>query len=95
MMEYSFHPCTGAEPCHDVKVEAAGQFAARMKEIEDEVKAALEKAADDMVQFYDVHRKVAPEYQVGDQVWLDGRDLQTMWLAKKLDYKWYGPYKIE
>jgi hypothetical protein len=66
-----------------------------MKEIEDKVKAALEKAANDMARFYDVHRKVALEYQVGDEVWLDGQDLQTTQPAKKLDDKWYGPYKIE
>jgi hypothetical protein len=95
MMEYGFHPRTGADPRRDVKVEAAGQFATRMKEIEDEAKAALEKAADDMARFYDVHRKAAPEYQVGDEVWLDGRDLRTTRPTKKLDDKWYGPYKIE
>jgi len=95
MMEYGFHPRTGADPIRDVKVEAAGQFATRMKEIEDEAKAALEKAADDMAKFYDMHRKSAPEYQVGDEVWLDGRDLRTTRPTKKLDDKWYGPYKVE
>jgi hypothetical protein len=28
MMEYGFHPCTGADPSCDVKVEVAGQFMA-------------------------------------------------------------------
>ena len=37
----------------------------------------------------------APAYQIGDFVWLDTRNLNTNWPAKKLDWKNTGPYKIE
>ena len=95
MMEYGFHPRTSADPVRNVKVEAAGEFVTRMKGIDDEAKAALARAADDMARHYDAHRNEAPEYQVGDKVWLDGRDIRTMRPTKKLDDKWYGPFEIE
>jgi hypothetical protein len=95
MMEYGFHPCTRADPLRDVCVEAASKFAARMQGIEAEAKAALEQAASNMVCFHDVHRREAPEFRIGDKVWLDGRDMWTTRPTKKLDDKWYGPFEIE
>jgi hypothetical protein len=54
----------------------------------------LQQAAEDMARFYDLHRGKAPDYKVGDLVWLDGKDLKTERPSKKLEDKRYGPYKI-
>jgi len=35
-----------------------------------------------------------PNFQVGDQVWLNSRNIHTTRPAKKLDYKKLGPFKI-
>ncbi len=36
----------------------------------------------------------AKTYKVGDKVWLSGRNIRTVRPAKKLDYKYHGPYMI-
>jgi hypothetical protein len=39
-------------------------------------------------------RLPALKYQNGDLIWLDGRNWKTWRPSKKLDNKWYGPFKI-
>ena len=48
-----------------------------------------------MARFYDVHRREAPRYNVGDKVWLSSENIRTTRPTKKLDYKWLGPYTID
>jgi hypothetical protein len=76
-----------------VTVEAVDDFVKRMQSCEQEAKAALAKAADDMKRFYDAHR-TPMEFAVGDSVWLDARDITTTRPTKKFDDKWFGPYKV-
>ena len=59
-----------------------------------EAEAALHRAADDMARLYDQNRGEAVSYQVGDKVWLDGKDIKSDRPSKKLDDKRYGPFKI-
>ena len=59
-----------------------------------EAHSALQRAADDMTHFYDVHRQHAPTYKVGDKVWLNAQNITTTRLTKKLDHKWLGPYTV-
>ena len=47
-----------------------------MKEIHKEAGAALSKAHDDMTCYADQHRGTAPEYNVGDKVWLSTKDIK-------------------
>ena len=58
-----------------------------MEEATKEARSALEKAADDMACFYDVHRQAAPVYKVGDKVWLNAQNISTTRRMKKLDHK--------
>ena len=66
----------------------------RMQSARKEAEAALHRAADDMARFYDQNRGEAVSYQVGDKVWLDGKDIKSDRPSKKLDDKRYGPFKI-
>ena len=65
-----------------------------MEEATKEALSALEKAADDMACFYDVHCQAAPVYKVGDKVWLNAQNISTTRPMKKLDHKWLSPYPI-
>lgn len=94
MLATGQNPRMGFEPRRAGKVEAANQFAQRMQAAVDEARAALQKAAEDMARFYNAHRDGKVEYDVGDKVWLDSRDITTTRPAKKLDDKWFGPYEI-
>src|SRR5258708_23463954 len=66
-----------------------------MSQMQDEVKAALEHAADEMAWYYDCWRSPAPAYKVGAKVWLNAQNYMTMHLTKKLDHKWLGPFVIK
>ena len=59
-----------------------------------EARSALQRAADDMARFYDVHRQHAPIYKVGDKVWLNAQHITTTRPTKKLDHMWLGPYTV-
>jgi hypothetical protein len=47
-----------------------------------------------MAKYYDAHRSGAPEFKVGDKVYLDGANIHTTRPAKKLDDRRYGPFEI-
>jgi hypothetical protein len=88
------HPRMGIEPPKTTMVEAAGDFASRMAQMQDEAKAALAWAAEEMSKYYNRKRDEAPEYHEGEKVWLSARNHSTDWPTKKLDHKWLGPFKI-
>jgi len=58
------------------KFEGAKKFAKRMKEVEEEAKAALGKVQEDMRRYADKHRLEAVGYKVGDLVLLSTKDLK-------------------
>jgi hypothetical protein len=45
--------------------------------------------------YHDRHAKPAPQFQVGDQVWLNRRNIRTNRPSRKLDVKRMGPFQIE
>ena len=65
-----------------------------MKRAREEAQAALHKAAEDMAKFYNEGRQRAPDYSIGQKVWLDTADLRTDRPSKKLDFKRQGPFEI-
>ena len=85
---------TSASPTRkQSEAEKPNEFAERMARAREEAACALKRAAEDMKRFYDRKRR-PEEYNVGDQVWLDTRNLTTDRPKKKLDHKRLGPFKI-
>lgn len=89
--------------CHPVDISGirtsstnatAEDLAKHIKEIHDQAKSALIKAADDMKRFYDRHVGKLIEYATGDKVFLDGRHIKTIQPTKKFDDKWFGPFEV-
>ena len=74
----------GIEPRHVIKLELAKKFAERMKIIHEEAQAALSKAHDDMQHYADFNRGIAPEYKVGNKVWLSSKNLNVDQPCRKL-----------
>src|SRR5258708_1702451 len=66
-----------------------------MSQMQDEVKAALEHATDEMAWYYDHWRSPTPTYEVRAKVRLNAQNYMTTHLTKKLDHKWLGPFVIE
>ncbi|EGO21990.1 hypothetical protein SERLADRAFT_339376, partial [Serpula lacrymans var. lacrymans S7.9] len=66
----SYLPRMGVEPGKS-KNEAAGTMAKDMKSVLEETRKVLFKSAEQMVEKAERRRSKAPDYQVGDLVWLD------------------------
>ena len=77
------------------RTETVNEFKDRMEKSLEEAKSALAKAKDDMARYYNQHRTPAPEYQVGDRVFLDASDIRTTRPSQKLSHRYLGPYTIQ
>ena len=88
------HPRMGTEFPRTSTIEAADAFVSCMAQMQEEAKAALSHAADKMARYYDQHCQHAPQFQIGEQVWLNTQNYSTDQPMKKLDHRWIGPFKI-
>jgi transposase InsO family protein len=89
-------PRMGMEPTRkhsDGRLQNANDVVEKMKEVKQETESALKAAAEDMKRFYDAKRQ-PDKFEVGDEVWLNAKDLTTEQPSKKLDYKCLGPFPI-
>ena len=80
------------------RYKVAGEFVERMKEIQEEVRAALKKAQEEMKQYADRKRREEDKYQKGDLVILSTKDLK--WQMKerrieKLTEQFVGLYRVK
>jgi len=74
-------------------VEAVDTFVRQLDCAQEEAKAALEWAVDNMKQYYDWNHWTVPEYKVGDKAWLSLQNYSNHPM-KKLDHKWASPFTI-
>jgi len=80
------------------KYEGAEKFAERLKNVQEEAKAALQKAQEDMKWYTDRERGEVEEYQVGNLVLLSTKDLKYQMVGRqmeKLTEHFVGPYKVK
>jgi len=92
---YSFHPATIDPPTGEPLNPASTIYAHWMQAIQEESGQRLEAAQEWIRRYVDLARKIPPAYQVGDLVMLNGRNIKTRRLTKKLDHKNHGPVQIE
>jgi len=74
---YGMNPRMGIEPRRAGNSELAKKFAERMKTVHKEAQVALSKLCNDMTYYADFHRGEAPEYKVGNKVWLFIKNLNV------------------
>ena len=91
---YGMNPRMGMEPRRAGKSEPAKEFAEWMKTVHEEAQVALSKSRDDMTCYADFHRGEAPEYKIGNKVWLSIKNLNVDWPSCKLTEQQLGPYEI-
>src|SRR3979490_1347032 len=96
MLDTGRHPCMGFEPQEPKsRTETVNEFRDRMEKSLEEAKSALAKEKDGMAWYYNQRRIPAPEYHVGDRVFLDASDIHTMRPSQKLGHHYLGPYIIQ
>ena len=77
MLDNGQHSRLGIEPVRETRLETLREFTDCMEMVTNEAHSVLQRAADDMVCFYDVHCQYAPIYKVGDKVWLNAQNIIT------------------
>jgi len=95
---YGQNPRMGFEGRKKGKYAGAEKFVEKMKEIQEEAKAALKKVQEDMRKYTDRKRSDVDEYKVGDLVMLSTKDLKYQMVGRrteKLTERFVGPYKIK
>ena len=95
---YGQDPRIGFEGRKKVKYAGAEKFVEKIKEIQEEAKAALGKAQEDMKKYADKKKSDAEEYKVGDLVMLSTKDLKYQMVRRrteKLTERFVGPYKVK
>ena len=95
---YGLSPRMEFEGRRGKRFEAAEEFAERMKQVQEEVKAALGKAQEEMRKYADRKRREGVEFKAGDLVLLSTKELK--WHMKgrrseKLTEQSVGPYKVK
>jgi hypothetical protein len=92
---YGFNP-TATNPAAENSLHPASKvYAHWMHTVHQEARKGLEAAQERMRKYANPDRKEAPDYQVGDLVILNGRNIQTRRPSRKLDHKNHGPFQIE
>jgi len=73
---YSLSPRMGFEGRREKKYEVAEEFAERMRQIQEEVKAVLGKAQEEMKRYTDRKQRNTVEFKVGDLILLSTKELK-------------------
>ena len=84
----------GIEPISLDRAPAAQEFASEMEDVIESVKENMKQAQDRMKVNADKNRLAAPEYTIGQQVWLSTENLCLTRASCKLSEQWLGPYTI-
>jgi len=95
---YRQDPRMGFEMRRKGKYKGAEKFVMKMKEIQEEAKAALGKAQEEMKKYADKKRGEVDDYKVGDLVMLSTKDLKYQMVGRrteKLIERFVGPYRIK
>jgi len=77
------NPRMGFEMRKKGRFKGAERFAKRMKDMQEEAKAALAKAQEDMRRYADRHRSEAVGYKVRDLVLLSTKDLKWQMVRRR------------
>jgi len=80
------------------KYERAKKFIEKMKEIQEEARAALGKAQEEMKKYIDRKKGEVDDYKVRDLVMLSTKDLKYQMVGRrteKLTERFVGPYKVK
>jgi len=95
---YGQDPRMGFEIRRKGKYKGAEKLIMKMKEIQEEAKAALGKAQEEMKKYIDKKRGEVDDYKVGDLEMLSTKDLRYQMVRRrteKLMERFVGPYRIK
>ena len=90
----SFHPRLSLDLSQPTSNQEAQDLAQHMNDTIKQLKANLLTLQEGQQFAANLQRAPAPSYQVGDQVWLNSRNIWTQRPSRKLDNKWIGSFNV-
>jgi Chromo (CHRromatin Organisation MOdifier) domain len=90
---YGQHP-RSIWPSVQDKCIAGNEFVDRLEKGREELRSTLSEARERMRKHYDKKRKQQPDFQVGDKVLLNAKNIATLRPSKKLDHRMRGAWTI-
>ena len=91
---YGYNPDFTIHPNSMSVIPAADERVDQMKEARDDAENTLKMVNERMKRFYDKGVKEAPQYKIGDKVWLDAKNLKQRRPSQKLSDRRLGPFEI-
>jgi len=89
-----YHPNITVHPERDIASSRAHNFAVDLDELQSTLRAEISVAQQHYQKSTDVRHSPAPDFKVGDKVFVKAQFFQTTRPSKKLSEKYLGPYKI-
>ena len=89
-----YHLNITVHPKHDIASSQARDFAIDLNELQSTLKAEISVAQQHYQKSADAQCSPAPDFKVGDKVFVKAQFFWTTWPSKKLSKKYLGPYKI-
>ncbi|SOV09705.1 uncharacterized protein UDID_19292 [Ustilago sp. UG-2017a] len=86
---YGYHPrfsFDNTDPASSALFPAARSYADQLKQLHEYVRGELVKANSQSAEQFDKRRLPAPQFQLGDRVWLSADNIRSLRPTKKLDY---------
>ena len=89
-----YHPNITVHPKYDFASSQAYNFAIDLDELQSTLKAEISAAQQCYQKSTDAQCSPAPDFKVGNKVFVKAQFFQTTQPSKKLSKKYLGPYKI-
>jgi len=89
-----YHPNITVHPKRDIASSWARDFAIDLDKLQNTLKAEISAAQQHYKKSTDARRSPAPDFKVGDKVFVKVQFFQTTQPSKKLSEKYLGPYEI-
>ena len=89
-----YHPNITVHPKHDIASSRARDFAIDLNELQSILKAEISMAQQYYQKSADAQCSPAPDFEVGDKVFVKIQFFQTTLPLKKLSKKYLEPYEI-
>ena len=89
-----YHPNITVHPERDIASSRARDFAVDLNDLQSILKAEISMAQQRYQKSADAQCSPAPDFKVGDKVFVKAQFFRTTWPSKKLSEKYLGPYEI-
>jgi hypothetical protein len=91
---YGFNPMFNKIPSNEQCITIVEDRLNTIREVQKELTNYLELNQDTMKAQFNKHVEKTPDWNVGDQVWLNGKNISMSRPSPKLDHRWLGPFDI-